>query len=189
MAEAVAFAGCTAVRAPTTCSLAAPAQTSLKGSFAAPLRSWAAGCSARSAARQQRSAVVAPRNVAMSDSLSGLGEEGGERPEYPAGMYRYESMVVLRPDLTEEERVSLTERYEESLVAGGALDVEIYNRGMQPLAYSIKTKNMGGVMSRYLDGIFFIFMYVSKPEAQVALQQRLNTDDDVIRSTTFRLKA
>ncbi|CAI5475994.1 unnamed protein product [Closterium sp. Yama58-4] len=75
------------------------------------------------------------------------------------------------------------------LVAGGALDVEIFNRGMQPLAYSIKTKNMGGVMSRYLDGIFFLFIFAARSEAQVNLQQRLNRDDDVIRSTTFRLKA
>ncbi|CAI5477747.1 unnamed protein product [Closterium sp. Yama58-4] len=93
------------------------------------------------------------------------------------------------PDLTEDERVALTERYEEFLVAGGALDVEIFNRGMQPLAYSIKTKNMGGVMSRYLDGIFFLFIFAARSEAQVNLQQRLNRDDDVIRSTTFRLKA
>ncbi|CAI7914708.1 unnamed protein product [Closterium sp. NIES-53] len=176
------------------------------------------------AAQAKRGAVVAPRNVAMADSLTAE-EEGAARQSYPAGVHRYEAMVVLRPDLTEDERVALTERYEEVrrrggtmrrgthlscilpplrspspfspshfprvqfLVAGGALDVEIFNRGMQPLAYSIKTKNMGGVMSRYLDGIFFLFIFAARSEAQVNLQQRLNRDDDVIRSTTFRLKA
>ncbi|CAI5530713.1 unnamed protein product [Closterium sp. Naga37s-1] len=140
------------------------------------------------AAQAKRGAVVAPRNVAMADSLTAE-EEGAARQSYPAGVHRYEAMVVLRPDLTEDERVALTERYEEFLVAGGALDVEIFNRGMQPLAYSIKTKNMGGVMSRYLDGIFFLFIFAARSEAQVNLQQRLNRDDDVIRSTTFRLKA
>ena len=55
------------------------------------------------------------RNVAMQDSLPGMDDDGsvGEAREYPAGMQRYESMVVLRPDLTEDERVALTERYEE----------------------------------------------------------------------------
>ena len=67
--------------------------------------------------------------------------------------------------------------------------MEVFNRGMQPLAYNIKTKNMGGVLSRYLDGIYFLFTYVAKPTAQTALQQKLNADDDVIRSSTFRLKA
>jgi small subunit ribosomal protein S6 len=69
------------------------------------------------------------------------------------------------------------------------LDVEMFNRGMQPLAYNIKTRNMGGVSSRYLDGIYLLFTYVIKPESQLALQKKLNADDDIIRSTTFRLKA
>ena len=76
----------------------------------------------------------------------------------------------------------------QAMVAGGALDVEMFNRGMQPLAYNIKTKNMGGTMSRYLDGIYLLFTYVTKPASQVALQQRFNKDDYIILSTTFRLK-
>ncbi len=67
--------------------------------------------------------------------------------------------------------------------------MEMFNRGMQPLAYNIKTRNMGGVSSRYLDGIYLLFTYVIKPESQLALQKKLNADDDIIRSTTFRLKA
>jgi small subunit ribosomal protein S6 len=67
--------------------------------------------------------------------------------------------------------------------------VEMFNRGMQPLAYNIKTKNMQGFANRYLDGIYLLFTYVTKPESQMALQKRLNSDDDIIRSTTFRLKA
>ena len=77
----------------------------------------------------------------------------------------------------------------QAVIAGGGLDVEMFNRGMQPLAYNIKTKNMGGVSNRYLDGIYLLFTYVTKPEAQLSLQKRLNADDDIIRSTTFRLKA
>lgn len=76
----------------------------------------------------------------------------------------------------------------QAIIAGGGLDVEMFNRGMQPLAYGIGTKNMSGVSSRYLDGIYLLFTYVTKPESQLSLQKRLNADDDIIRSTTFRLK-
>lgn len=118
-----------------------------------------------------------------SDASSALPQS-----EYPPGMVRYESMVVVRPDVTDEERLAFTQRYEEFLVAGGAMFVEMFNRGMQPLAYNIKTKNMGGQLSRYLDGMYFLFLYVTKPESQKSLQAKLNFDDDVIRATTFRLK-
>ncbi|GJP55985.1 hypothetical protein CLOM_g16122 [Closterium sp. NIES-68] len=168
--------------------LSQPVAHSLSRAALVPLR--ARQASSLAAPQQaRRGAAVAPRNVAMADSLTGVEEEGSARPSYPAGVHRYEAMVVLRPDLTDDERVALTERYEEFLVAGGALDVEIFNRGMQPLAYSIKTKNMGGVMSRYLDGIFFLFIFAARSDAQVNLQRRLNRDDDVIRSNTFRVKA
>ncbi|KAH9566587.1 hypothetical protein CY35_04G135400 [Sphagnum magellanicum] len=145
-------------------------------------------------------ALGSARAVAIQDSWTGMeeDEEGvgddlgiGQREirQYPPGLQRYETMAVLRPDLTEDQRLALTQRYEEAIISGGGLDVEMFNRGMQPLAYNIKTRNMGGVSSRYLDGIYLLFTYVIKPESQLALQKKLNADDDIIRSTTFRLKA
>ncbi|CAM6073122.1 unnamed protein product, partial [Sphagnum tenellum] len=144
-------------------------------------------------------ALGSARAVAIQDSWTGMeeDEEGvgddlgiGQREirQYPPGLQRYETMAVLRPDLTEDQRLALTQRYEEAIISGGGLDVEMFNRGMQPLAYNIKTRNMGGVSSRYLDGIYLLFTYVIKPESQLALQKKLNADDDIIRSTTFRLK-
>ncbi|BFI32578.1 hypothetical protein AXG93_1544s1200 [Marchantia polymorpha subsp. ruderalis] len=146
-------------------------------------------------------AVLSVKAVAMQDYLTGTVEEEdsdgidemmglGQRElrEYPPGLQRYETMAVLRPDISEEQRLELTQRYEEAIIAGGGLDVEMFNRGMQPLAYNIKTKNMGGASNRYLDGIYLLFTYVTKPESQSALQKKLNADDDIIRSTTFRLK-
>ncbi|KAG0566588.1 hypothetical protein M758_7G069300 [Ceratodon purpureus] len=149
----------------------------------------------------RRVVAVSVKAVAMQDSLTGMGEENdgfgdlgmelGQREirQYPPGLQRYETMTVLRPDITEDQRLALTQRYEEAIIAGGGLDVEMFNRGMQPLAYNIKTKNMAGFANRYLDGIYLLFTYVTKPESQTALQKRFNSDDDIIRSTTFRLKA
>lgn len=79
---------------------------------------------ASSAARDGRREVTgSARAVAMQDSLTGrdedsegMGELGlGQREirQYPPGLQRYETMAVLRPDLTEDQRLSLTQRYEE----------------------------------------------------------------------------
>lgn len=73
----------------------------------------------------RRVVAVSVRAVAMQDSLTGMGEENdgfgdlgmelGQREirQYPPGLQRYETMTVLRPDITEDQRLALTQRYEE----------------------------------------------------------------------------
>ena len=48
---------------------------------------------------------------------------------------------MQRPDVSEEKRLTQTQRYEEIIVAGGGMGVEVFNRGMIPLAYAIKKKS------------------------------------------------
>ena len=74
------------------------------------------------------------------------------------------------------------------LVAGGGMYVEVFNRGVIPLAYSIKKKNKAGETNTYLDGIYLLFTYFTKPESIEALEQSLKTDDDVIRSMSFKIR-
>jgi len=75
------------------------------------------------------------------------------------------------------------------LVAGGAMYVEVFNRGVIPLAYSIRKRNSRtGLPSTYYDGIYLLITYFTKPESMDALQLRLNADDDVIRSTSFKVR-
>ncbi|KAK1436121.1 hypothetical protein QVD17_01897 [Tagetes erecta] len=119
-----------------------------------------------------------------SGSVSTAIEEK-EEPQCPPGLRQYETMAVLRPDMSEDERLSLTQKYEELLVAGGGMYVEVFNRGVIPLAYSIKKKNKAGETNTYLDGIYLLFTYFTKPESLEALERALNTDDDVIRSSSF----
>ncbi|KAM0046272.1 putative ribosomal protein S6 [Helianthus debilis subsp. tardiflorus] len=114
--------------------------------------------------------------------------EEKEEPQCPPGLRPYETMAVLRPDMSEDERLSLTQRYEELLVAGGGMYVEVFNRGVIPLAYSIKKKNKAGETNTYLDGIYMLFTYFTKPESIEALERALTTDDDVIRSSTFIIR-
>lgn len=114
--------------------------------------------------------------------------EEKEEPQCPPGLRQYETMVVLRPDMSEDERLALTQKYEELLVAGGGMYVEVFNRGVIPLAYSIQKKNKEGETNTYMDGIYLLFTYFTKPESITALEQTLLTDDNVIRSTSFKIR-
>lgn len=123
---------------------------------------------------------------------TGLGSptavEDKEEIQCPPGLRQYESMAVLRPDMSEDERLTLTQKYEELLVAGGGMYVEVFNRGVIPLAYSIKKKNKAGETNTYLDGIYLLFTYFTKPESMEVLEETLIADDDVIRSSTFKIR-
>ncbi|EEF43388.1 30S ribosomal protein S6 alpha, chloroplastic [Ricinus communis] len=114
--------------------------------------------------------------------------EDKEPPQCPPGLRQYETMAVLRPDMSEDERLALTQKYEELLVAGGGMYVEVFNRGVIPLAYSIKKKNKAGETNTYLDGIYLLFTYFTKPESIEMLEATLNTDDDIIRSSSFKIR-
>ncbi|PHT92213.1 30S ribosomal protein S6 alpha, chloroplastic [Capsicum annuum] len=218
--------------------------------------------------------------------------EDKEEPQCPPGLRPYETMMVLRPDMSEDERLALTQRYEERwpvknshiqktkvaemrmlrwmcgftrrdkirnvvsgfggrqdagsevemvrecdeeapvrrcerrltmdglrcgrgrsniywreliteemtldrkvwrtqiklLVAGGGMYVEVFNRGVIPLAYSIRRKNKAGETNTYLDGIYLLFTYFTKPESIRDLEATLIADDDVIRSSTFKIR-
>lgn len=74
------------------------------------------------------------------------------------------------------------------LVAGGGMYVEVFNRGVIPLAYSIKKKNKAGESNTYLDGIYLLFTYFTKPESMGVLEARLMADDDVIRSMSIKIR-
>ncbi|KAK7318078.1 hypothetical protein RJT34_02776 [Clitoria ternatea] len=114
--------------------------------------------------------------------------EEKEEIQCPPGLRQYETMAVLRPDMTEDERLVLTQKYEELLVAGGGMYIEVFNRGVIPLAYSIKKKNKAGETNTYLDGIYLLFTYFTKPESLRALEETLLMDDNVIRSSSFKIR-
>ncbi|KAF8092289.1 hypothetical protein N665_0418s0024 [Sinapis alba] len=123
----------------------------------------------------------------ISPSVSTALEDKPE-PQCPPGLRQYETMAVLRPDMSEDERLGLTQKYEELLVARGGMYVEVFNRGVIPLAYSIRKKNKAGETNTYLDGIYLLFTYFTKPDSITPLESVLTADDDVIRSSSFKIK-
>ncbi|KAL5726902.1 40S ribosomal protein S6 [Ranunculus cassubicifolius] len=122
-----------------------------------------------------------------SSNATALAEEK-EEIQCPPGLRQYETMAVLRPDMSEDERLSLTQKYEELVIAGGGMYVEIFNRGVIPLAYSIKKKNKAGETNTYLDGIYLLFTYFTKPDSMALLETRMKMDDNVIRSSSFKIR-
>ncbi|CAH8384842.1 unnamed protein product [Eruca vesicaria subsp. sativa] len=124
-----------------------------------------------------------PTSPSVSTAL-----EDKPEPQCPPGLRQYETMAVLRPDMSEDGRLGLTQKYEELLVAGGGMYVEVFNRGVIPLAYSIRKKNKAGETNTYLDGIYLLFTYFTKPESITPLESVLTADDDVIRSSSFKIK-
>nr|KYP69315.1 hypothetical protein KK1_008504 [Cajanus cajan] len=97
-------------------------------------------------------------------------------------------MAVLRPDMTEDERLVLTHKYEELLVAGGGMYIDVFNRGVIPLAYSIRRKNKAGETNTYVDGIYLLFTYCTKPESINILEETLKADDNIIRTMTSKIR-
>merc|ERR1712209_111239 len=55
----------------------------------------------------------------------------------PAGYKTYESMMVLRPDLMEEERDAQLAKVESILAENGAIDIKLVTKGIQRIAYPI----------------------------------------------------
>ncbi|KAH0943395.1 hypothetical protein HID58_003032 [Brassica napus] len=54
------------------------------------------------------------------------------------------------------------EVYDLLLAAGGGMSVEVFNRGVIPLAYNIIKKNKVRETNTYLDGVYLIFTCLTK---------------------------
>ncbi|KAK8939735.1 hypothetical protein KSP40_PGU019965 [Platanthera guangdongensis] len=52
-----------------------------------------------------------PSGLTSCDSRAALAEK--VQPQCPPGLRQYETMAVLRPDMSENERLTLTQKYEE----------------------------------------------------------------------------
>eukprot|EP00898_Chlorokybus_atmophyticus_P008733 jgi/Chlat1/8861/Chrsp91S08174 len=101
---------------------------------------------------------------------------------------QYETLVVLRPDLTEAERTASSEDYERLLTDNGAMDIELINRGTGPLAYNIKKANPAGEPVTYTDGSGVLFVYTAPSTAIQPFAAKLQLDYDVLRFQTFQAK-
>jgi small subunit ribosomal protein S6 len=92
-------------------------------------------------------------------------------------------MMVLRPDLGDEERDMELAKFEAFLGGEGGKDVRVTVRGRQRLAYPIKN---------FIEGIYVLYTYKARPETSQKVQRTLSAPEagselNVLRHMTFRL--
>jgi len=91
--------------------------------------------------------------------------------------YIYETMYILRPDLSEELIDQAIEKYQTILRQQGAEQIEVQHRGRRRLAYEIQ---------RQREGIYIQMNYKSGGAAVAILERAMRISDEVIRYLTIK---
>jgi small subunit ribosomal protein S6 len=89
----------------------------------------------------------------------------------------YETLYILRPDLTDEQVEQAIAKYQTILQDQGATDLEIQNRGKRRLAYEIKKQR---------DGFYVQFNYNAPGSAIAILERAMRLSEEVIRYLTVK---
>ncbi|CAL8462187.1 g1718 [Coccomyxa elongata] len=111
-----------------------------------------------------------------------LAQSTGQDVTLPEGYVWYETMLVLRPDLSEEERDMELAKFEAFLKKEEALEISALVRGSQHLAYPI---------DGYWDGVYVLYTYGAQRRVSQAVQKLLSTPivgqdkKNVLRHMTF----
>lgn len=89
----------------------------------------------------------------------------------------YETMYILRPDITEEVVDSEIARYQEILQEQGATILETQHRGKRRLAYEIQ---------RHREGIYIQMNYQGPGQVIAPLERAMRLSENVIRYLTVK---
>ncbi|MGH1394294.1 MAG: 30S ribosomal protein S6 [Trichormus sp.] len=89
----------------------------------------------------------------------------------------YETLYILRPDLTDEQVDLAIAKYQNLLKDQGADNIEIQNRGKRRLAYEI---------NRHRDGIYIQVNYTGPGTVIAPLERAMRLSEDVIRYLTIK---
>jgi len=91
--------------------------------------------------------------------------------------YSYETMYILRPDLSEELTDQAIEKYQTILRQQGTEQIEVQHRGRRRLAYEIQ---------RQKEGVYIQMNYKSSGAAVATLERAMRISDEVIRYLTVK---
>lgn len=90
-------------------------------------------------------------------------------------MRAYETMYILRPELEEEARKALVERFNKIITDNGGEIVKAAELGTRRLAYEI---------NKFKQGFYVQLNYKAEPAVPQELERILRISDDVIRILT-----
>ncbi|NJN24150.1 MAG: 30S ribosomal protein S6 [Acaryochloridaceae cyanobacterium RL_2_7] len=89
----------------------------------------------------------------------------------------YETMYILRPDLTEEQVDQSISKYQDLLKENGAEILETQHRGKRRLAYEIQ---------KLRDGIYIQMNYNGNGEGVKVMEKAMRISEEVIRYMTVK---
>jgi len=98
---------------------------------------------------------------------------------YPKGgeiMNLYESVVIINPNVEEEEMKSLIKKFSTLINKDGKVD-SVEELGKKKLAYEIKKQK---------EGYYVIFHFESNPDLINELERKLRITDEVIKFMTIK---
>lgn len=90
---------------------------------------------------------------------------------------KYEIMYIIRPDIEEEARKELIERFNNTLTTNGAEITKVDEQGKRRLAYEI---------NNYSDGYYILINFTSGTEAVSEFDRLAKFNDDIIRHLAVR---
>jgi small subunit ribosomal protein S6 len=89
----------------------------------------------------------------------------------------YETMYILRPDLTDEQVDLAIAKYQNLLQENGSENIQIQNRGKRRLAYEI---------GKQRDGIYIQMNYTGSGKAIAPMERAMRLSEEVIRYLTIK---
>jgi len=90
---------------------------------------------------------------------------------------KYEIMYIIRPNIEEEAKQSLVERFDQVLVSRGAEIIESKEWGKRRLAYEIND---------FREGYYHLIHANAKPEAVQEFDRLAKINDDIIRHIVIK---
>jgi len=92
-------------------------------------------------------------------------------------MRKYETMYIIRPDLEEEARTQLIERFSTLIKDQGGDLTEVKEWGIRKMAYPIQD---------FKEGYYVLVYFSAGPEVVAELERVFKITDPVIRYMTIR---
>lgn len=93
-------------------------------------------------------------------------------------MRRYESVVILDPELADEDIQNFTERYSQAIKQNGGEVIKIEDWGFKKLAYLVKKRERG----RYI-----LLDYVGLPELLNELERQFKISEEVMKFVSVKI--
>lgn len=91
-------------------------------------------------------------------------------------MNKYESVIIIKPNLDEEEIDNITQKVKDIIEENGTV-TKIENMGMRKLAYEIK-KNK--------EGYYVVIYFTAKPSIIAELERHYRINENIIKFLTVR---